>query len=101
MVSPQPDYDALAGRLRGLAIALMGVFSADELREVEEFIEHAEFGEALHSLAWIVTEEDKTIAVSAFDELVQLAAAMGVVEELPPGLAAHVEPRGLGGGDQP
>lgn len=101
MVSPLPDYDALAGRLRGLVIALMGVFSVDELREVEEFIEHAEFGEALHTLAWIVTEEDKIIPVAVFDELARLAVDMGVVGELPPSLANHVETGESGGGDRP
>lgn len=101
MVSPNADYDALAGRLRGLVIALMDVFSPDELREVEEFIEHAEFGEALHSLAWIVTEEGKTIPAAALDQIESLALDMGVVAELPADLSNHVGSSEPEVGDQP
>ncbi|WP_404385024.1 MafI family immunity protein [Knoellia locipacati] len=98
-MSARPDYDSLSGRLRGLLIALMDVLTPSELSEVDEFLDHAEFGEALRSLAWIISEEAKTISASHFAEIQQLALDMRMAAELPPDLVNNVEGSEPGGGD--
>jgi hypothetical protein len=55
------DFDDLSGRLRGLLIGLDDVLTKDEAAEVEELLDHAEFGEALRALAWIIVEEDSEL----------------------------------------
>jgi hypothetical protein len=84
------EIDDLSGRLRGLVIALGDVLAKDEAREVDHLLEHAEFGEALRTLAWIIVEEDKRIARSHFDEIQTLADRMDMAHELPQQLARHV-----------
>lgn len=81
------DYDQLVGRLRGLLISLDGVLSQAEAAEVGEFIEHAELGEALRTLAWIVVDEGKQISSQESGELQALANFMGTSGEMPDGLA--------------
>lgn len=85
------DFDEISGRIRGLIIALSGALSADEAGEVEEFLEHAELGEALRTLAWIVVEENKQIAVAYLGEMQSLAERMGMADELPGGLPDQVD----------
>lgn len=84
-------YDDLGGRLRGVVISLGDVLSSEEATDVEEFIEHAEFGEALRSLAWIIVETNKQIAASDLTEIEALARLMEITEEMPNGLHGHVE----------
>ncbi|HET7475118.1 MAG TPA: hypothetical protein VFJ97_03735 [Dermatophilaceae bacterium] len=84
------DFDEVNGRIRGLVIALSGVLSANEAGEVEEFLEHAELGEALRTLAWIVVEEKKLIALADLMEMQLLADRLGITGELPEGLSDHV-----------
>lgn len=84
------DHDQMIGRLRGMVITLTGVLSQGEAGEVEEFIEHAEFGEALRTLAWIVVEENKPISAAHMSEIRALADAMGIAHELPNSLSDQV-----------
>lgn len=86
------DFDDLGGRLRGLLIQLDDVLTKDEAAEVEELLEHAEFGEALRTLVWIIVEEDKRIGRSHFDDIRALADRMDVDHELPEQLPRHVQP---------
>ena len=86
------DFDDLGGRLRGLLIQLDDILTKDEAAEVEELLEHAEFGEALHTLVWIIVEEDKRIGRSHFDDIQTLADRMDVDHELPEQLPRHVQP---------
>lgn len=83
-------HDDLAGRLRGLVISLGDVLTSSESSEVEHFVDHAEFGEALRALAWLLVEEDKTVPFTAVLEIERLARLMGTTEELPKGLHAQV-----------
>jgi len=89
-VTATADFDDLIGRLRGLVIALSTVFSRDEAGEVEEFIEHAEFGEALRTITWIIVEENKQIAMADLAEIQSLAQRMEMTTEQPEELPGHV-----------
>jgi hypothetical protein len=84
-------YDELGGRLRGLVISLGNVLSSEEAADIEESIEHAEFGEALRTLAWIIVEANKQIPISGLTEIEALATLMEIAEEMPDGLRGHVE----------
>lgn len=90
MTQSKSYYDELGGRLRGLVISLDNVLSSEEATDVEEFIEHAEFGEALRTLAWIIVEANKQIRISDLTEIEALASLMEIAEEMPDDLHGHV-----------
>lgn len=83
------DFDELLGRIRGLVISLGEVLSAEEAAEVEEFLDHAELGEGLRTLAWLIVEEGKRVPRSGIVEIESLAARMGITSELPDSLKRH------------
>jgi hypothetical protein len=83
------DFDELMGRIRGLLIALSSTLSSEESSEVEELLDHAELGEALRTLAWLIVEEGKQVAMADLNEITTLAHRMGISDELPGTLAEH------------
>lgn len=91
MTGSGSHYDDLSGRLRGVVISLGDVLSSEEATDVEEFIEHAELGEALRALAWIIVEKNKQVAASDLTEIEALASLMEIADEMPNGLHDHVE----------
>jgi hypothetical protein len=91
---PTADFDELLGRIRGLLLSLGSVLSPEESAEVDELLDHAELGEALRTLAWLIVEEDKRVAMTAVREIESLAARMNNTEELPDTLRQH----GIGDG---
>ena len=84
-----PDFDELIGRMRGLLIALGPALSPEESAEVEELLDHAELGEALRTLAWLIVEEDKRIPAADVLGIESLAARLEIIEELPATLRDH------------
>lgn len=86
MSPPSFNYDEIAGRLRGVAILLGGILSSKESAEVEHFIEHGEYGEALTTLAWLIVEEHKEVPREARMTIKDLAKQMAIEEELPESL---------------
>ncbi|WP_203657274.1 hypothetical protein [Demequina activiva] len=84
-----PDFEEIRGRVRGLLIALGPILSSDEAGEVDELLEHAELGEGLRTLAWLIVEEEKVVAPADIREIESLAVRMGIVDELPPGLSQY------------
>lgn len=87
-----PDFDEILGRIRGLLIALGPTLSSDEANEVGELLEHAELGEGLRTLAWLIVEEGKVVAGADIHEIQSLAARMGITGELPETLAEREAP---------
>lgn len=83
------DFDYFVGRIRGVVIALSLTLSADESAEVEELLDHAELGEALRTLGWLIVEEGKQVPRAQIDEIAALAHRMGIARELPPSLEEH------------
>lgn len=83
------DFDELMGRVRGVLIALGGALTSGEAAEVDELLDHAELGEALRTLAWLIVEEHKQIASADIDEIRALAERMGIANELPQILHEH------------
>jgi len=86
------DFDEILGLLRGLLISLEPALATDEIEEVAEPLDHAELGEALRTLAWLIVEEDKVVARADIGQIEKLAVRMGIADELPPGFGQ----RGLG-----
>lgn len=84
-----PDFDDLLGRLRGLVIALGPVLVQGDVAEVDELLDHAELGEGLRTLAWLIVEEDKRIEMRHVREIESLAARMHITAELPGALRRH------------
>ncbi len=78
------DFDELLGRIRGVLISLGPVLSLAEAGEVDEYLDHAELGEGLRTLAWLLVEEGKPTGESVVLEIQALAAHMGISHELPP-----------------
>ncbi len=83
------DFDELMGRVRGLLIALGDALSSDESGEVDELLDHAELGEALRTLSWLIVEEHKQVASADINEIHALAERMGIAGELPETLDEH------------
>ncbi len=83
MTLSDAEWDELAGRLRGLVVSLSASFTPDECREVEHFIDHAEFGEALHTLVGIIVDEGKEVSREAERDITVLAERMGIQADLP------------------
>lgn len=77
------NFDVMSGRIRGLLISTGSVLSPREAAEIEEFLDHGEFGEALRTLAWLIVEEGKEIAVADIHEIEALADRMAISDELP------------------
>jgi len=82
-------FDELLGRIRGLVISLGSDLSAGESAEVDELLDHAELGEALRTLSWLIVEEGKRVAITDVREIESLAARMGISDELPEILGQH------------
>jgi hypothetical protein len=61
--------------------------SVAEVAEVEELLDHAELGEGLRTLAWLLVEERKHITERQLLEITDLASMMRILHELPPRLA--------------
>ena len=83
------DFDDVIGRLRGLIISLGGILTSEESAEVEHFIEHGEFGEALRALAWLIVEENKRVSAETILVIRDLAKQMGIEKELPGNLISQ------------
>lgn len=83
------NFNELSGRIRGLLISIWSALSSRESAEIEEFLDHAELGEALRALAWLIVEEGKEIAVVDIHEIQALAARMAISDELPGSLIQH------------
>lgn len=81
--------DEFAGLLRGLVISLAEDLEPSEAGLVMHLIDHDEGGEALLSLAWVIVENDRTVAQSTIASLRSLAEALGVQDDLPAGLDRH------------
>lgn len=86
------EWDELAGRLRGLVVSLSNSFTPEECREVENFIDHDEFGEALHALVGIIVDEGTEISPEVADEIARLAERMGIQASLSERVAADERP---------
>lgn len=84
-----PDFEEILGRIRGLLISLGPILSCGEAGEVEELLDHAELGEGLRTLAWLIVEEEKVVAQADIGEIESLAARMGITDELPAELNQH------------
>jgi hypothetical protein len=82
-----PDFDVLLGLLHGLLISLGPALSPDEVDEVSELLDHAELGEALRTLAWLIVEEEKVVPHASIGQIESLAIRMRMTDELPVGLA--------------
>lgn len=83
------DFDEILGRIRGVLITLGPALSPEESAEVDELLDHAELGEALRTLAWLIVEEEKRVAMANVVEIESLAARMEISEELPATLSHH------------
>lgn len=70
------DYDIIQNLFKDLIRQSEAIFSKDEIREVSEFVEVGEYGLALETYRDLAIEESKTLSVSAFAVLIDLAEKM-------------------------
>lgn len=80
------EIDELDARIRALLVSLHLKLAPEERAEVEELLDHAELGEALRTLAWVIVEEDAQVARATLLEIEALASRMAISNELPPAL---------------
>jgi len=94
MNRPSDDYySGLESRLRSLDVSLRSSLGDQNFAQVEEFLDHAEYGVALLVMAEVLVEADALIPDADRLEIVDLAITMGVSDELPVGL--NVDPRAV------
>lgn len=76
-------YRDLETTLLELLAGQSELVGTDRVREVAEFIDHAEFGVALVWLADSLVETGASLSPSTRDQLNSLARVMGIVDEMP------------------
>lgn len=79
-------YHQLEQDIRAILRTLASHLDASQIAEVEHYLEHGEYGEALHTLAWVLVEDNRRVPAAVLREIARLADAMGTREELPPTL---------------
>lgn len=77
------DFENVLGRIRGLLIGMGSQLAPSECAEVVDLLDHAELGEGLRTLAWLVVEEGKRLTFAEVAEFRNLAIRMDMVNELP------------------
>lgn len=77
------DFEEVLGRIRGLLIGMGSQLAPSESAEVVDLLDHAELGEGLRTLAWIVVDESKRLTFAEMAEFRDLAIRMDIVKELP------------------
>jgi hypothetical protein len=85
------QYNKLSKDIRGILCALDSYLEASQIEEVEHFVNHGEYGEALRTLGWLLVEENKDVGIAILQEIERVADAMGMRGELPPNLHKQVE----------
>lgn len=85
------DYPLLEERLGSLLSSDAGHLTADEKREVRDFIEVGEYGLAYETLCDIITEGNKTISSDTYDRLAALGRRMEFAEDVWSRLRPHVK----------
>lgn len=75
-----PDFELIERRLTTVLDALSDELSADERREIVEFIEHREYGIALETLCAILIEEHKIVSQVVCLEIVEVADCMEMID---------------------
>lgn len=76
------DFEIIEARLIGLLDALAGVFTTDERRGVEEFLEVGEYGLALETLTAVIVEDGKKISKRLLATIESVANEMGIRDSI-------------------
>ena len=82
-------YADLEAQIRRLLQALDDVLSVAQRAEVDQFLNHGEYGLSLSTLAWILVDDCLSVTSTDMKEIFRLATTMHVEEDLPPSLKGH------------
>jgi hypothetical protein len=75
-------YSLIAQKLLSLLYLFRSNFTDSELKEVEDFIDHGEYGLALETFCSIVVEENKPIGTIAIARVKELASLMSMSDDV-------------------
>jgi hypothetical protein len=78
-----PDFDVIAGVVRGLLIELESSTSAENAELVSEFLDHAEYGLAVDQLADEVRQRGVVLRADQRDRFAGVALKMGMPDPFP------------------
>ena len=92
-MTPASDvlYSELDSRLRSLISSIGAAVNADEIAQVWEFVDHAEYGLALSMLAELLVLDEVPVTAENHREIISLAQIMGILDDLPSNM--RVDPR--------
>ena len=76
------NYDVIEKRFDQLLAVAASSFTDAELKEVRDFLEVKEYGLALETFIDIVKDESKRISIGACSAAEELAALMGISDEV-------------------
>jgi hypothetical protein len=77
-------------KVEALVAGVSPVLTSDEEGEVRHLIDHNECGEALVSLAWIISDGNKLITPAQYRSILALSLGLVDPQDLPPDLEEHV-----------
>lgn len=72
------DYQKIEKNFSALIISLSKKFTSEEINEIEEFIDHGEYGLALDTVIDIIMEEDKEVSNDDLSIIVKLSNIMNL-----------------------
>lgn len=81
MLNFSDHYADMESGLRALLSAVVSLFSASDITEVEEFIDAREYGLALQTLAAILLENSTHLDGQVVEKVQELAGAMGLYND--------------------
>ena len=84
-------YRSLEGRIRVLLSEVTDLIGAEQIAEIQEFVDYSEFGVALVWLADFLVESERPVRSSIRKSISELAEVMGIADEIDAKLVA-VEP---------
>lgn len=76
------SYQEIETNFSELIRSLSIYFTAEELNEITEFIDHGEYGLALDTMVDIITEENKEINHDTFNIIVKLSKLMDLETDI-------------------
>jgi hypothetical protein len=96
--SSDVPYSELDSRLRSLIFSIGAAVHADEIAQVWELVDHAEYGLALSMLAELLVLDGVPVFAENHREIISLASLMGILADLPGNM--RVDPAWLTPGER-
>jgi hypothetical protein len=86
-----PDFESYVRQVRELLELSKQVLTPSQVDEVEHLIRHGERAEGLHTLAWIIVEENLQVSADIVNDIRALSEGLIDPDQLPPNLESQIE----------